>query len=79
MHVGVEEYDVASQIAVSHHWWLIDGELRTVSSPHRYAWPSELDLMARLAGLALRERWSTWRRDPFTSDSRSHISVWHKA
>jgi len=78
-HIGIEEYDVASQIAWSRHWWLIDGDLRTFAAPHRYAWPSELDLMARLAGLALRERWSTWHRDSFTSDSRSHISVWHKA
>jgi hypothetical protein len=41
-------------------------------------WPSELDLMARLAGMTLRERWSDWNREPFTSDSRSHISVWQK-
>ena len=50
-HLGVEEYDLAAQIAVSRHYWLIDGELRTLSSPHRYVWPSELDLMARLAGM----------------------------
>jgi hypothetical protein len=41
-------------------------------------WPSELDLMARLAGMALRDRWSDWNREPFTSKSRSHISVWQK-
>jgi SAM-dependent methyltransferase len=75
-HVGYEEYDAAAQIAVSHHHWVIDGELRSFSSPHRYVWPSELDLMARMAGLTLRERWSGWRREPFTGDSRSHISVW---
>lgn len=40
-----------------------------------YAWPSELDLMARIAGLRLRERWGGWRREPFTSESRSHVSV----
>jgi SAM-dependent methyltransferase len=77
-HLGFEEYDVANQIAVSHHHWMIDGRLRTFSSPHRYAWPSELDLMARLAGLTLRERWSGWDREPFTSESRNHISVWVK-
>jgi SAM-dependent methyltransferase len=77
-HLGFEEYDVANQIAVSHHHWMIDGRLRTFSSPHRYAWPSELDLMARLAGLTLRERWSGWEREPFTSESRNHISVWVK-
>jgi hypothetical protein len=41
-------------------------------------WPAELDLMARLAGLRLRERWADWQRAPFTGDSRSHISVWDK-
>jgi hypothetical protein len=41
-------------------------------------WPSELDLMARIAGLTLRERWSNWRRDPFTSESTTHVSVWEK-
>jgi SAM-dependent methyltransferase len=78
-HVGFEEYDLAAQIAVSHHYWVIDGELRTFSSPHRYLWPSELDLMARLAGMTLRERWSDWNRTPFTSQSRNHISVWEHA
>jgi SAM-dependent methyltransferase len=53
-HVGIEEYDLDSQIAVSRHWWAIDGELKTFSSPHRYVWPAELDLMARLAGMILR-------------------------
>lgn len=78
-HVGFEEYDIASQTAVSHHYWLIDGEVKTLFSPHRYLWPSELDLMARHAGLALSERWSDWDRTPFTSESRSHVSVWRKA
>jgi SAM-dependent methyltransferase len=78
-HIGVGEYDVAAQIEVSNHWWLIDGELLTFSSAHRFVWPSELDLMARLAGLTLRERWADWQRGPFTSESRSHISVWLKA
>ncbi len=77
-HLGFEEYDVASQIALSHHYWVVDGQLETRSSPHRYVWPSELDLMARLAGMTLRERWSNWKREPFTSDSRSHVSVWQK-
>jgi SAM-dependent methyltransferase len=78
-HVGVDEYDVANQIEISRHWWVVEGELKTFSSPHRYVWPAELDLMARLAGMALRQRWSGWQREPFTSDSRSHISVWEKA
>lgn len=75
-HLGYEEYDVASQIAVSHHSWTLDGAHTRFSSPHRYVWPSELDLMARLAGLSLRERWADWNRTAFTSESRSHISVW---
>jgi SAM-dependent methyltransferase len=77
-HLGFEEYDVATQIAFSHHYWLVDGRMETFSAPFRYVWPSELDLMARLAGMTLRERWSGWLREPFTSDSRSHVSVWEK-
>jgi hypothetical protein len=77
-HLGFEEYDVATQIAFSHHYWVVDGRLETFSAPFRYVWPSELDLMARLAGMTLRERWSSWLREPFTSDSRSHVSVWEK-
>jgi SAM-dependent methyltransferase len=77
-HLGFEEYDVAAQIAFSHHYWVVDGQLETFSSPHRYVWPSELDLMARLAGMTFRERWSDWNREPFTSDSRQHVSVWEK-
>jgi SAM-dependent methyltransferase len=77
-HLGFEEYDSAAQLAVSHHYWVIDGELETFSSPHRYLWPSELDLMAKIAGLSLRERWSTWQRGRFASDSSAHISVWQK-
>jgi SAM-dependent methyltransferase len=78
-HLGFEEYDVATQIAVSHHHWVIDGRLESRSTRHRYVWPSELDLMARLAGLTLRERWSDWCRGQFTNESRNHISVWAKA
>lgn len=78
-HLGFEQYDLAAQIAVSRHWWLIDGQLETFSSPHRYLWPSELDLMAKISGMILRERWSGWQREPFTSDSTMHISVWEKS
>jgi SAM-dependent methyltransferase len=77
-HLGYEEYDLAHQIAVSHHYWTLDGGLHYRSSPHRYVWPGELDLMAMLAGMTLRERWADWRRAPFTAESRSHISVWQK-
>jgi SAM-dependent methyltransferase len=77
-HLGFEEFEVATQIAWSHHYWVVDGRLETLSAPFRYVWPSELDLMARLAGMTLRERWADWHRAPFTSDSRSHVSVWEK-
>jgi SAM-dependent methyltransferase len=78
-HLGVERYDLAAQIAVSDHWWSIDGQWETFSSPHRYLWPSELDLMAKIAGLTLRERWGGWQGELFTSDSTAHISVWAKS
>jgi len=77
-HLGFEEYEIANQVAFSHHYWMVDGQLETFSTPHRYVWPGELDLMARLAGMTLRERWSNWERQPFTSDSRSHVSVWER-
>jgi SAM-dependent methyltransferase len=78
-HLGFDEYDVATQGLISHHYSLVDGELEVVAMPFRYVWPAELDLMARLAGMRLRERWSDWERAPFTSDSTSHVSVWDKA
>jgi SAM-dependent methyltransferase len=77
-HLGFDEYDVASQGLISHHYSIIDGRLEVVSMPFRYVWPAELDLMARLAGMTLRERWAGWRREPFTSESTSHVSVWQK-
>jgi SAM-dependent methyltransferase len=77
-HLGYEEYDTLRQLAVSHHYWTIEGQLRTFSSPHRYVWPSELDLMARLAGLTLLDRWSDWDGTAFTADSAQHISLWRK-
>ena len=76
--LGFDEYDVVSQGLISHHYTVTDGELEVVSMPFRYVWPAELDLMARLAGMRLRERWSGWTREPFTSDSDSHVSVWEK-
>jgi SAM-dependent methyltransferase len=75
---GLDEYDVAQQGLVSHHFRIVDGRLERVSIPFRYAWPAEFDLMAQLAGMTLRERWSGWKREPFTSDSRKHVSVWEK-
>jgi SAM-dependent methyltransferase len=75
---GLDEFDVANQGLVSHHFLVIDGKLERSSTPFRYVWPAELDLMAELAGMQLRERWSDWNREPFTAESRKHISVWEK-
>jgi hypothetical protein len=77
-HWGVDEYDVATQRLTSHHFELADGAYELTSMPFRYIWPSELDLMAQLAGMTLRERWGDWTREPFTSESRKHVSVWEK-
>ena len=75
---GFDEYDVANQGLISHHLELVDGRAERNSVPFRYAWPAELDLMAQLAGMSLRDRWAGWKREPFTSDSRTHVSVWEK-
>jgi trans-aconitate methyltransferase len=77
-HLGFDEYVIADQILYSHHYYDRGGRLETFSAPFRYAWPAELDLMARLAGLRRRERWAGWRREPFTGDSEKHVSVWEK-
>jgi SAM-dependent methyltransferase len=77
-HVGIDDYDVVRQGLVSHHFRLADGRWERLSIPFRYVWPAELDLMAELAGMRLRNRWSGWRREPFTSESTSHVSVWEK-
>ena len=74
--LGIDEYDVATQGLTSHHLDLVDGRFERFSVPFRYVWPSELDLMAQLAGMTLRERWGGWNREPFTNDSRQHVSVW---
>ncbi len=75
---GIDEYDVAAQGLTSHHLRVIDGKAERFSVPFRYAWPAELDLMAQLAGMTPRDRWGGWRREPFTSSSTSHVSVWEK-
>jgi SAM-dependent methyltransferase len=77
-HWGFDEFDVVNQGLVSHHFTLADGRIELLSMPFRYVWPAELDLMAELAGMSLRDRWSGWRREPFTSESRKHVSVWEK-
>jgi SAM-dependent methyltransferase len=77
-HWGIDEYDVATQGLISHHLESVDGRLERSSGPYRFVWPSELDLMAELAGMTLRERWGGWKREPFASDSRKHVSIWEK-
>ena len=77
-HVGVDEYDAATQRLVSHHFSLVDGRWERLSMPFRAVSPAELDLMARLAGMRLRERWGDWTRAPFTAESSKHVSVWEK-
>jgi SAM-dependent methyltransferase len=77
-HVGVDEYDADTQRLLSHHFTLRDGRWNRLSIPFRAASPGELDLMARLAGMRLRERWSEWAREPFTAESTKHVSVWEK-
>jgi SAM-dependent methyltransferase len=75
---GFDEIDVATQSLTSHHFELVDETVERLSIPFRYVWPAELDLMAQLAGMRLRDRWSGWKREPFTSESRQHVSVWEK-
>ena len=76
-HIGIDEYDVVDQGLVSHHYQRnANGSFEYSSGPFRYVWPSELDLMARIAGLTLRERFGDWTREPFTNVSTKHVSVW---
>jgi len=77
-HVGIDEYDAATQRLVSHHFTLVGGRWQRNSVPFRSVSPGELDLMARLAGMRLRERWAGWKREPFTAESTKHVSVWEK-
>jgi hypothetical protein len=77
-HTGIDEYDVVNQGLISHHTTTRGDRVSRVSIPFRYAWPAELDLMARLAGMRLRERWADWNRAAFTTDSDAHVSVWEK-
>lgn len=77
-HLGFDTYDLVNQQLVSHHYWVDGDRVRRADSPHRYVWPAELDLMARIAGLELYERVADWDRSPFSDDSASHVSVWQK-
>ena len=75
---GFDIYDTATQAMSSDYVTFAGDRCEYSSTPFRYVWPSELDLMARLAGMTLRDRWDGWTRDPFTADSRQHVSVWAK-
>ncbi|MGW0821645.1 class I SAM-dependent DNA methyltransferase [Streptomyces sp. NPDC002845] len=73
-----DTYDTATQAMSSNYVTIVDGRAEYWSIPFRYVWPAELDLMARLAGLRLRDRWEDWTRKPFTGESERHVSVWEK-
>jgi SAM-dependent methyltransferase len=78
-HLGFDEYDLVDQGLISHHVTFDpDGSVRRGSPNFRYVWPSELDLMARLAGMTREHRWADFHRAPFNATSRSHVSVWRK-
>ena len=78
-HLGFDEYEPGGdQLLWSHHYWVLGDRVERFSGPYRYVWPSQLDLMARLAGMRRRDRWSDWRRAPFTIESTGHVSVWEK-
>jgi hypothetical protein len=70
--------DVVTQRASSQHFYLVDGKLEAFPVEFRYVWPSELDLMARIAGMTLEHRWAGWNGEPFTAHSPSHVSIWRK-
>src|SRR5262249_27506923 len=78
-YVGYDRYiDLVAQQAVSHHFIAAGSAIRELKTPFRYVWPSELDLMAKLAGLRLSDRWAGWDESPFTGESTSHVSIWQK-
>jgi SAM-dependent methyltransferase len=78
-HVGLDTYDdPVAQILSSHHWQVAGERLLRETTAFRYLWPSEMDLMARIAGLRLRERWANWQREPFSGESASQVAVYEK-
>jgi hypothetical protein len=72
-------YDVVTQRLSGQHYHFVDGKVEATPTEMRYAWPAELDLMARLAGMRLQNRWAGWRREPFTALSPAHVSVYEKS
>ncbi len=77
-HLGFDEYDLLNQLCISNHYYVREEGMQYFQTRHRYAWPAEYDLMARLAGLTLHARYADWRRSTFTAESTAHISVWQK-
>jgi len=72
-------YDVVTQRLSGQHYHFAEGRVDSTPTEMRYAWPAELDLMARLAGLRLEGRWAGWGREPFTALSPAHVSIYEKA
>jgi SAM-dependent methyltransferase len=70
------QHDPMNQRTVSQHLVINRSGIKIYPIQVRYAWPAELDLLAQLAGMRLRERWSNWRRDPFVAASTNHISIY---
>lgn len=77
--LDVSLHDPVGQRTVAQHVIIEGGKVRQVPVRVRYAWPAEMDLMARLAGLRLRSRQGGWREEPFTAESPRHISVYERA
>ncbi len=77
-HWGLDEIDRSTQCYSSNHVWVDGEECTRLTIPFRYVWPSELDLMAQLAGLRYVQRWGSWKREAFTADSIGHVSIWQK-
>jgi SAM-dependent methyltransferase len=76
--LDVGRHDPVAQLLDESHVSLTNAGVRVTPIVARYAWPSELDLMARIAGLQLQERWAGWNNEPFTSASERHVSVYGK-
>lgn len=77
-HMGIDDFDIATQCYTSNHVWMDGDKTTSLTIPFRFVWPSELDLMGKLAGLELEHRWSDWKKSPFDRLSKKHISVWRK-
>jgi hypothetical protein len=78
-HIGIDTSDdPVRQLSTSHHWWVVGGRLVHRAMSFRYIYPSELELMGRLAGLRLKERWGGWDKTAFTSQSTNHVAIFEK-